>query len=42
MFVFGRPVHVPRDADKDVMEDKRRELETEMRAITERADGYWG
>jgi len=35
-------VHVPRDADRDVMEEKRRELEEKMRAINDRADGYWG
>jgi len=39
--IFGRPVHVQRDADKDAIEEKRMELETEMREITDRADRYW-
>jgi len=35
-------VTVPRDSDKETMEEKRRELEAVMREITERADRYWG
>ncbi len=41
MYVFGEPVAVPRDADRDVMEEKRALLERIMRDITERADHYW-
>jgi hypothetical protein len=39
--VFGPPVTVHSDADKDEMERKRAELERIMREITERADHYW-
>lgn len=41
MYVFGPAVVVPRDADKDVMELKRAEVERIMREITDRADHYW-
>lgn len=40
--LFGSAIHVPRDADKDLMEEKRAELERSMREITERVDGCWG
>lgn len=40
--IFGSAVFVPRDADKELMELMRAELETSMRALTERADGFWG
>ena len=40
--VFADPIAVPRDADRDVMEAKRRELETTLREITRRGGpGGW-
>ncbi len=41
MVIFGGPVHVPADADRDTLENKRLELEAAMRGITARADSYW-
>ena len=32
---------VSRDADNDVMEQKRQELEDSLRDITEQADNWW-
>lgn len=40
--IFGDAVFVPRDADKELMEEKRAQLEASMRVLTERADGFWG
>jgi lysophospholipid acyltransferase (LPLAT)-like uncharacterized protein len=36
--LFGEPIAVPRDADRDVLEAKRRELETALQEITVAAD----
>ena len=36
--LFGEPIAVPRDADRDVLEAKRRELEAALRGITAAAD----
>jgi lysophospholipid acyltransferase (LPLAT)-like uncharacterized protein len=38
MVTYGPPVAVPRDADRDLMEEKRRELEASLRAITDASD----
>ena len=35
--VAGDPIHVPRDADEETMEDYRRKVEASMNAATERA-----
>jgi lysophospholipid acyltransferase (LPLAT)-like uncharacterized protein len=36
--VFGEPIAVPRDADGDVIEAKRRELEAALQEVTAQAD----
>jgi lysophospholipid acyltransferase (LPLAT)-like uncharacterized protein len=36
--VFGRPIAVPRDADRDLLEQKRRELEAALLETTAQAD----
>jgi lysophospholipid acyltransferase (LPLAT)-like uncharacterized protein len=36
--VFGNPIAVPRDADRDLIEAKRQELEVALREITAAAD----
>jgi lysophospholipid acyltransferase (LPLAT)-like uncharacterized protein len=38
IFLYGEPMEVPRDADPDQVESCRVELETRLRALTERAD----
>lgn len=38
---YGEPVYVPPDADDDVMELKRQELEKKLNEITEFADKYF-
>lgn len=38
LVIYGPPVVVPRDAGKDVVEAKRRELEDSLNEITDRAD----
>ena len=41
MAIFGEPLSVPRDADRDTMENLRSELEKRMRELTEEADNWW-
>ncbi len=41
VFIWGNPVSVSRDADKEEIEKKRVELEVEMRRITELADAHF-
>ncbi len=41
VFIYGEPLSVPRDADRDAMENLRRELEARMRELTEKADNRW-
>jgi lysophospholipid acyltransferase (LPLAT)-like uncharacterized protein len=38
-YVVGQPILVPADASAEQMEEKRRELEARLRAITAQADG---
>jgi lysophospholipid acyltransferase (LPLAT)-like uncharacterized protein len=40
--VYGNPVHVSPDADEDGIELKRKELEKQMRRLTEEVDGHFG
>jgi lysophospholipid acyltransferase (LPLAT)-like uncharacterized protein len=40
--LFGEPIAVPRDADRDVLEAKRHEIETALREITAAADRVAG
>lgn len=42
MFLFGDPIHVPRDADEAALEAARRELEDSLNAITREADRRLG
>jgi lysophospholipid acyltransferase (LPLAT)-like uncharacterized protein len=37
-YLWGEPLFIPRDADKDRMEESRRLLQERMRQITEEAD----
>lgn len=39
--IYGMPVYVPRDADIEMRELKRKELEDELNAITMQADRYF-
>ncbi|MEW5807034.1 MAG: lysophospholipid acyltransferase family protein [Acidobacteriota bacterium] len=41
VFLYGDPIHVSRDADDRMMEEKRIELETSLKRITEEVDGYF-
>ncbi len=41
VFVFGEPVHVPRDIDEGIFKEKRQLLERRLREITDRADRYF-
>jgi hypothetical protein len=38
VFVYGDPMLVPADADRDVMESRRRELEATLEDLTARAE----
>jgi len=40
--VFGNPVHVPADSDKEALEGARQQLEAELCRITEEADRHFG
>ncbi len=42
VFVWGEPIHVPRDADGDAQEACRREVEARLNAITAEADALVG
>jgi lysophospholipid acyltransferase (LPLAT)-like uncharacterized protein len=39
--MYGEPVHVPADADDEVMEIKRQELEKRLKDMTEYVDNYF-
>ena len=39
--LYGEPVHVPKDADDEVMELKRQELEKKLNEMTEYVDKYF-
>ena len=41
VYVWGEPVRVPRDADRAVLESKRRELESRLRTVNEQAELFW-
>ena len=41
LYVVGSPIHVPPDATKEVVEEKRQELEAELIRITTQADNYF-
>jgi lysophospholipid acyltransferase (LPLAT)-like uncharacterized protein len=41
VFMWGDPIRVANDADRAVLESKRKELEQQLRTITEKADHYW-
>lgn len=38
LFIWGKPIWVPRDASAETQEAKRRELEEALKAITAEAD----
>jgi lysophospholipid acyltransferase (LPLAT)-like uncharacterized protein len=40
--IYGDPLYVPRDADKETAEALRSELESRMRELTDKADNWWG
>lgn len=42
VFLWGDPIHVPRDADAAMLEAKRLEVERAMNALTARADELMG
>jgi lysophospholipid acyltransferase (LPLAT)-like uncharacterized protein len=42
VYVWGTPIHVPKDADDDRMEEFRRQLESELNRITDEADELCG
>lgn len=42
VFMWGQPIHVPRDADAEAMEAYRREVEDRLNAITAEADALVG
>ena len=42
VFVWGEPMHVPREADEAEIESLRAELERRMNAIADQADGLCG
>ncbi|MBI3812212.1 MAG: hypothetical protein HY283_08420 [Nitrospirae bacterium] len=41
VFIWGDPVRVSKDADRAGLEQKRNELEHQLRTLTEKADRYW-
>ena len=41
LYVVGSPIHVPPDATKEVVEEKRQKLEAELIRITTQADNYF-
>jgi lysophospholipid acyltransferase (LPLAT)-like uncharacterized protein len=41
VFIWGDPIFVSKDADKDEIERKRVELEKELKRITQKADSYF-
>lgn len=41
LYVVGRPIFVPSDASSELIEEKRKELEKTLLAITAQADGYF-
>jgi len=41
VFIWGEPIYVDKDADKDELETKRLELENELKRITNQADNYF-
>ena len=40
--IWGDPLYVPRDADKETAEALRAELERRMRELKDKADNWWG
>jgi lysophospholipid acyltransferase (LPLAT)-like uncharacterized protein len=42
VFLWGQPIEVPRNADPDMLEAKRLEVEEAMNALTDRADALMG
>ncbi|MBF0453168.1 MAG: lysophospholipid acyltransferase family protein [Candidatus Magnetomorum sp.] len=42
LLMYGHPIYVPADADKDLQESLRHQLESEMNRITHRVDAYFG
>ncbi len=41
LFMLGKPVYVPPDADEEMIEQKRRELEEELRRVSEFTEKYY-
>jgi len=41
IFIVGKAIRVPADADNGLLEDRRQELEQEMRLITAEAESYF-
>jgi lysophospholipid acyltransferase (LPLAT)-like uncharacterized protein len=42
LFVYGSPIHVPRDADEAAQERLRSDLETQLNRLTDLADSETG
>lgn len=42
VFIWGTPIYVPEDASEEVIEEKRLEVENELRRITDEADRLMG
>lgn len=40
--IFGEPLYVPADADREVLEARRGALESRLRELTREADAYFG
>jgi lysophospholipid acyltransferase (LPLAT)-like uncharacterized protein len=42
VFLWGEPIEVPRDADDELLEAKRQDVERAMNSLTDRADAMMG
>ena len=41
VYIWGDPIGVPADADRAVLDGKRREVESRLQTLTEQADSFW-
>ena len=42
VYLWGKPIHVPKDADASLVEEKRMELERELQRVTDECDQMMG
>lgn len=42
ILIYGKPIHVPKDASLETLERATRKLQAELRRITEEADAHFG